>query len=275
MPTDLERDVAAHYGTQDLVQKLLAGLSAAGVDPNRLTIKDLGPVDEFHIGGRAATEHAVAKMALNASMHVLDVGCGIGGASRYLASAIGCRVTGIDLTPEYIEAARELSRRTGLDGKITYQAASALAMPLADASFDAAITLHVAMNIKDRDGLYAEVARVLKPGAPFCVYDVMKGAVDGLHYPVPWAETAETSHLTTPVEMQALLERAGFTVEQVEDRRDFAITFFRERLAQAPGGAPPSALNLPMSNPRVKSENMLANIEQGRISPVVMIARKR
>jgi MPBQ/MSBQ methyltransferase len=275
MPTNLERDVAAHYGTQDLVQKLLAGLSAAGVDPNHLTIKDLGPVDEFHIGGRAATEHAVAKMALNASMHVLDVGCGIGGASRYLASAIGCRVTGIDLTPQYIEAARELSRRTGLDGKITYQAASALAMPLADASFDAAITLHVAMNIKDRDGLYAEVARVLKPGAQFCVYDVMKGAVDGLHYPVPWAETSATSHLTTPVEMQALLERAGFTVKQVEDRRDFAITFFRERLAQAPGGAPPSALNLLMSNPRVKSENMLANIEQDRISPVVMIAHKR
>ena len=275
MPTDLERDVAAHYGTQDLVQKLLAGLSAAGVDPSRLTVKDLGPIDEFHIGGRAATEHAVAKMALTANMHVLDVGCGIGGASRYLASAIGCRVTGIDLTPEYIEAARELSRRTGLSDKITYQASSALAMPLADASFDAAITLHVAMNIKDRDGLYGEVTRVLKPGAQFCVYDVMKGAVDGLLYPVPWAETAETSHLTTPVEMQALLERAGFTVEQVEDRRDFAITFFRERLAQAPGGAPPSALNLLMSNPRVKSENMLANIEQGRISPVVMIARKR
>jgi ubiquinone/menaquinone biosynthesis C-methylase UbiE len=274
MPTDLERDVAAHYGTQDLVQKLLAGLSAAGVDPSRLTVKDLGPIDEFHIGGRAATEHAVAKMALTANMHVLDVGCGIGGASRYLASAIGCRVTGIDLTPEYIEAARELSRRTGLSDKITYQASSALAMPLADASFDAAITLHVAMNIKDRDGLYGEVARVLKPGAQFCVYDVMKGETGGLHYPVPWAETAETSHLTTPVEMQALLERAGFTVEQVEDRRDFAITFFRERLAQAPGGGPPSALNFLMSNPRVKSENMLANIEQGRISPVVMIARK-
>jgi ubiquinone/menaquinone biosynthesis C-methylase UbiE len=275
MATNLERDVAAHYGTPDLVQKLLAGLSAAGVDPNRLTVKDLGPVDEFHIGGRAATEHAVAKMALTPSMQVLDVGCGVGGASRYLASAIGCRVTGIDLTPEYIEAARELSRRTGLSDKITYRTASALAMPFADASFDAAITLHVAMNIKDRDGLYGEVARVLKPGAQFCIYDVMKGAAEGLRYPVPWAETAETSHVTTPAETQALLERAGFAVEQVEDRRDFAIAFFRERLAQPAGGATPSALSLLMPNARVKSENMLANIEQGRISPVVMIARKR
>lgn len=275
MPANLERDVAAHYGQQDLTQKLLAALSAGGVDPDRLTVDDLGPVDEFHIGGRAATKHAIAKMALTADMHVLDVGCGIGGASRYLASAIGCRVTGIDLTPQYVDAARELSRRTGLGDRITYEVASALAMPLADAGFDAAITLHVAMNIKDRDGLYAEVARVLKPGAQFCVYDVMQGPGEAPLYPVPWAETAETSHLTTPAETQSLLERAGFAVEQVEDRRDFAVAFFRERMSPAPDGPQPIGLYLIMSNPRVKFDNMLANVEQDRVSPVVMIARKR
>jgi len=275
MPANLERDVAAHYGQHDLTQKLLAALSASGVDPDRLTVDDLGPVDEFHIGGRAATKHAIAKMALTADMHVLDVGCGIGGASRYLASAIGCRVTGIDLTPQYVDAARELSRRTGLGDRITYEVASALAMPLADAGFDAAITLHVAMNIKDRDGLYAEVARVLKPGAQFCVYDVMQGPGEAPLYPVPWADTAETSHLTTPAETQSLLERAGFAVEQVEDRRDFAVAFFRERLSPAPDGPEPIGLYLIMSNPRVKFDNMLANVEQDRVSPVVMIARKR
>ena len=275
MPANLERDVAAHYGQQDLTQKLLAALSAGGVDPDRLTVDDLGPVDEFHIGGRAATKHAIAKMALTADMHVLDVGCGIGGASRYLASAIGCRVTGIDLTPQYVDAARELSRRTGLGDRITYEVASALAMPLADAGFDAAITLHVAMNIKDRDGLYAEVARVLKPGAQFCVYDVMQGPGEAPLYPVPWAETAETSHLTTPAETQSLLERAGFAVEQVEDRRDFAVAFFRERMSPAPDGPQPIGLYLIMSNPRVKFDNMLANVEQDRVSPVMMIARKR
>lgn len=274
MSTNLERDVAAHYGRQDLTTTLLEGLRASGVDPDHLTVNDLGPVDEFHIGGRAATKHAVAKMALTRDMHVIDVGCGIGGASRYLASAIGCRVTGIDLTREYIEAARELSRRTGLGDKITYGVASALDMPLADAGFDAAVTLHVAMNIKDRDGLYREVARVLKPGAQFCLYDVMQGRSGDLRYPVPWAETSETSHLTTPAETQSLLEQTGFTVEQVEDRRDFAIAFFRERMAPAPGGRPPAGFNLLMSNPRAKMENMLANIEQDCISPVVMIARK-
>ena len=159
----------------DLTDRILKAMAAAGIDTERVAPEQLAPIDEFHIGGRAATIHAVAKMGLTADDHVLDVGCGIGGATRYIASTIGCRVTGIDLTPGYIAAAEELARRTGLADRITYRVGSALAMPFADGAFDAALTLHVAMNIKDRAGLYREVARVLKPGGVFCVYDVMKG----------------------------------------------------------------------------------------------------
>lgn len=275
MTRDLEREVASHYGKEGLTAKLLEALRAGGIDPDRLTIQDLAAVDEFHIGGRPATEHAVAKMALTRDHHVLDVGCGIGGPARYIASTIGCRVTGIDLTPEYVDAARELTQRTGLSDRISYQVASALDMPFDAASFDTAITIHVAMNIKDRDGLYREVARVLKPGAQFCIYDVMKGANDGLRYPVPWAETAATSHLTTPAETTALLDNAGFAIEHVEDRKDVAIAFFRERLAQAAGGPPPIGLHLIMANARVKLDNMLANVEADHISPVLMLARRK
>src|SRR5262249_41674095 len=146
----------------------------------------------------------------------------------------GCRVTGIDLTPDFIAAARILTERTGLAGRIDFREASALAMSFADATFDAAVTLHVAMNIKDRPALYREVARVLKPGAAFCIYDVMKGAGEGLRYPVPWAQTAATSRLVTPDEMQELLASAGFDVLETEDRTPFGITFFRERLAAPP-----------------------------------------
>lgn len=276
MTQELEREVASHYGKKDLTARLLEALRAGGIDPDHLTVQDLAPVDEFHIGGRPATEYAVAKMALTKDHHVLDVGCGIGGPARYIASTIGCRVMGIDLTPEYIDVARELTRRTGLSDKISYQVASALDMPFEAASFDVAITIHVAMNIKDRDGLYREVARVLKRGAQFCVYDVMKSSRDGLRYPVPWAETAATSHLTTPTETKSLLDNAGFAIEHVEDRKAVAIAFFRERMAQAAaGGPPPIGLHLIMTNARVKLENMLANVEQDHVSPVLMLARKR
>lgn len=275
MADDLEQAVTAHYGVADLTDRILKAMAAAGIDADRVRPEQLAPVDEFHIGGRAATIHAAAKMGLEADDHVLDVGCGIGGASRYMASTIGCRVTGIDLTPEYIAAAEELARRTGLGDRISYRVASALGMPFQDAAFDAAITIHVAMNIKDRAGLYGEVARVLKPRATFCIYDVMKGEKDGLQYPVPWAETPATSHLTPPQEMQALLCDAGFEVREVEDRTAFGIAFFRERLADTAAGASPLGLHIVMgATAREKLANMLASLENGSIAPVVMIARK-
>jgi MPBQ/MSBQ methyltransferase len=274
MSDDHERAIARHYQVSALTERLLKAAAAAGLDIDRLAPDDLGPIDEFHIGGRAATKQLVAKMRFAGSEHVLDIGCGIGGAARYLAASTGCRVTGIDLTPEYIETARELSRRTGLGDRTQFEVGSALHMPFADASFDAAITLHMAMNIEDRARLYREIGRVLKRGAVLCIYDVMKGKNDGLMFPVPWAETAANSHLSTPEDMQALLGDAGFSVEKIEDRTEFGITSFRQRLAT---GGPPSPLGLHLlmgETARTKSQNMLLGLEQGAIAPVVMIARR-
>lgn len=276
MSGDIERAVARHYSVPGLAERVLKALAAAGLGADRIAPEALGPIDEFHIGGRAATVHAVAKMALAPDSHVLDVGCGLGGATRYIAATHGCRVTGIDLTPDYITVARILAERTGLADRIAYHVASALDMPFADAAFDAAVTLHVAMNIEDRAGLYREVARVLRPGAVFCIYDVMKGAREGLPYPVPWADTPATSHLVTPMAMRALLTGAGFSIEDIEDRTDFGISFFRERLA-AGTGAPPPPLGLHLlmgTNTREKFQNVLAGLEGECICPVVMVARR-
>jgi ubiquinone/menaquinone biosynthesis C-methylase UbiE len=275
MADNLERDVARHYGGGNLQERVRASLAAAGLDLENLSQRDLAPMDEFHIGGRAATEHLVARLGLEPHHHVLDVGCGIGGATRYIAAEIGCRVTGVDLTPEYIEIARDLSARTGLADRIAYMAASALSMPFPDESFDAAVTLHVAMNIRERERLYREVARVLKPGALFGLYDIMKGNEEGLRFPLPWAETAATSHLTTPDETASLLQGAGFTVEQTEDRRAFGVAFLRERLNAPPGGPNALGLHLVMgASARPKLENVIENIEADRIAPVLMIARR-
>jgi MPBQ/MSBQ methyltransferase len=267
MSDDHEHAVARHYQVSALTERVLQAASAAGLDIDRLTPEDLTPIDEFHIGGRAATKLTIALMGLIGSEHVLDVGCGIGGAARYLAASTGCRVTGIDLTPEYIETARQLSRRTGLGDRTQFEVGSALRMTFADASFDAAITIHVAMNIKDRAGLYREVARVLKRGAAFCIYDVMKGSNDGLIFPVPWAEIPANSHLTTPPDMEALLADAGFSVEQVQDRTELGMAFFRERLSAV---GPPSPLGLHLlmgKTSRQKFQNMLQGLERGAIAP--------
>ena len=271
----LERAVASHYGDGDLWARILAGLDAAGIALDGLHPDELAPVDEFHIGGRRATARAVSKMVLNSDQHVLDVGCGIGGTARHIASQVGCAVTGIDLAPEYIDVARRLTALTGLAEAISYEVGSALEMPFDGASFDAAITIHVAMNIAARETLYAEIARVLKPGATFVMYDVMRISDEDLLFPVPWAESQATSHLRTPEQMRVLLQRAGFVVDAVEDLTEAAREFFGQAVARSDDGPPPLGIHVTIgAGAPEKIRNMLDNVSSGRIAPVLMIARK-
>lgn len=271
----LEAAVARHYGDPELLERILAGLKAAGADMHRLRTEDLAPVDEFHLGGRKATAFAVEKMGLTPHHHVLDIGCGIGGASRYIAEQVGCRVSGIDVTPEYIATAQALTDLTGLTSRVSHEVASALDMPFGKETFDAAVTIHVAMNIQDRATLYGEMARVLKPGATACIYDVMKIGTAPLTFPVPWAESQDTSYLATPEEMDALLDGAGFTVRNVEDRTQFVLEVFRQRPASATDGPPPLGIHLILgASAPVMFKNTLLNIESGRAAPVQMIATR-
>lgn len=273
--TGIERAVAKHYGDAGLLNRLLAGLDACGLDRDSLQPGDLASLEEFHIGGREATENIVSQLALTADQQVLDVGCGIGGAVRYIADTIGCRVTGIDLTPEFIATAKILTGYVGLSGKTRFHIGSALSMPYPDACFDVVITLHAAMNIADRDALYREIARVLKPGGRLCVYDVMKKNQVDLVYPVPWASSPQTSYLTTPEQMSMLLHTAGFQVTGVEDRTEFVIEFFRKSLSRADSGGRGGRVHPVMGcTAREKFSNTLKNIEQGRIGPIQIMAVK-
>ena len=265
-----------HYSSGQLLQRILAGLAATGVELAQLQTADLSPVDEFHIGGRAATAYAVEKMQLERDDKVLDVGCGIGGAARYITSSVGCRVAGIDLTPEYIEVAKDLTRRVRLDDGLSFETASAIDMPFAEATFDAAITLHVAMNIADRTALYAEIARVIKPGGTLCLYDVMKKNEDELNFPVPWARTSATSYLASAAQMKGYLSNAGFAVREVDDRTEFALDFFAQTFASQASGPPPLGTHLLLgSDARRMFENVLTNLQCGRIAPVQMLATRR
>jgi SAM-dependent methyltransferase len=193
MSSGIERRVAHHYTHGGLEQAILAGLAASGVDQARVTPADLAPVDEFHIGGRPATADFAEQLEFAPGSELLDVGSGLGGASRYFAQERGCRVTGIDVTPEYVSVANVLAVRVGLSGMATYRQASALDLPFGAASFDGAYMFHVGMNIEDKHKLFAEIRRVLKPQGVFGIYDVMREAEGDLDFPVPWATGAETA----------------------------------------------------------------------------------
>jgi SAM-dependent methyltransferase len=269
--------VERHYTHGRLIRAITEGLAALGKIPDTVTIDDLGPVDEFHIGGRAATDDLTRQLHLTKDVGVLDVGSGLGGAARFVASRYGCRVTGIDLTEEFVETARALSQWTKLDGLLRFHHGSALEMPFADAQFDRAYMLHVGMNIADKTALFAEVGRVLRPGGTFAVYDVMRTGDGALTFPVPWAATPEISELAAPDAYRTALRASQFEIVGERNRRDFALEFFktlRARLAGA-GGPPPLGLHLVMgADSATKAGNMMANIERGVISPVELIARR-
>jgi ubiquinone/menaquinone biosynthesis C-methylase UbiE len=272
---DVEKTVSRHYTHGALEQTILDGLRKAGKDPDKLGPDDLSPVDEFHIGGAQATSDFAARLGFTPGMHLLDVGCGIGGPSRFFARA-GCRVTGIDLTEEFVRTAESLTRRVGLGDKAAYKQGSALALPFAAGTFDGAYMLHVGMNIQDKASLAKAVRGVLKTGAVFGVYDVMREEAGELSFPVPWAETKETSFVEDAATYRRVLENAGFTVVEQRSRREFAIAFFREMQERAAQEGGPPALGLHLlfgEGARAKAANMVDNLKRGLIAPTEMIGK--
>ena len=273
-----EAAVAGHYGSEDLRSRIFEAISRSGLDLNRLRPVDLAPVDEFHMGGRAASVEIVGRAGLSSEDRVLDIGCGLGGLVRYLTSETGCHTTGLDLTPDYIQLAQEFSALTGQTGRADFVLGSALALPFDDATFSAALTFHVGMNIADRATKYREAWRVLQPGGIFVIYDVLKGPEPGMRFPVPWADTADTSFLVTAENLRLLLETTGFAIQEEEDRTPTVLKHHRARMAELSAGAPPPPLGLHLlqgSTAKVKSQNMIEMAEAGQISLGLVIARKQ
>jgi ubiquinone/menaquinone biosynthesis C-methylase UbiE len=273
----LEQSVARHYTHGSLQAAIFRALEASGKDIDRLAPDDLAAVDEFHIGGRQATVDFATQLGVRPGLHLLDIGCGLGGASRYFAHERGCRVTGVDLTEEYVLTAETLSELVGLKHRVAYQQGSALALPFDPGSFDGAYMLHVGMNIGDKAKLFSEARRVLKPGGIFGIYDVMRESSEGdLRFPVPWTANAETSFVESAAYYRQLLDAAGFQVQSERNRREFAIEFFDQMRARAAQSGGPPALGLHIligpSTPQ-KVGNMIDNLERGLIAPTEIICR--
>ena len=212
-----------------------------------------------------------------ASDHILDIGSGIGGPARYFANRFGCRVTGIDLTPEFCDVARHLTQLLQLEDRIKFEVGNALAMPCADGSFDGAYSMNVSMNIDDKSAFYREILRVLKPGGWLALSEIAKGEGVELDYPTPWARSASTSFLSTPEETRRDLLRAGFDVIRLHGTREEALAFgARARAIVERGEKPPSRAAMLMD--REIASQAMANVSRGfseeRIIPIEVLARK-
>ena len=255
-----------HYGRDWLIGHLSRALNDAGLNQDRLSWVDLAALDQFHTRGLEATIELAEIAGIPAKAKVIDIGSGLGGPSRYLAANFGCTIKGVDLSPQFVEAATFLAVRCGLEGNVEYRCADALVLPFEDGSFDLAWSQHVAMNIAERGRLYSEILRVIRPGGRFAVYDVTAGKKAKLIFPVPWSPGPDTSFLLSPEAMRSALELAGFRVVTWTDRSRDGIEWFDRRKAR--GGQPSSSLGIHISmGPEfaTMSANLERNLREERI----------
>jgi sarcosine/dimethylglycine N-methyltransferase len=270
------------YATGLTRSSIELALAEAGKQADALQASDLAMLEDFHSLGRLATAALIELAQIGESDRVLDAGAGIGGTARLIAGERGARVTAVDLTPEYCEAARWLNDAVGLGDLIEVRAADVTDLPFDDASFDVVVSQHVQMNIADKRRLYAEARRVLAPGGRLALWDVTAGSGGPLHLPVPWATSPEQSHLVTSDGLAELLGEAGFTKTHWNDLTAPAEQGMRAFLA---GERPPLGLHVFVPNFPVKAANLVRNLGEDRarliqavltcqLKPVRRIARR-
>ena len=263
----MTNSVAQHYGNDGIVSRIVSALSEAGFDIDNLKPDVFAGADEFHIGGRKGSEYVAKALDLESGQRLLDIGSGIGGPARFIANTLDVTVEGIDLTPEFVEAAVEISEMVGMTEQVCFQVGSAISIPFDDDTFDASTMLHVGMNISDKGLLFSEMARVTKPDGSIVVYDVMRTGKDDLVFPMPWSSTSEYSFVDTVDAYVKAAENAGLELLTVDDHAEMAVSFFNN----PPSDPPPVNLGHLMGT---GMPEMVANagnaIKNGTVSPVLL-----
>ncbi len=209
--------VKDHWNRDGLHQAIHKALIALGKPLDTLTIDDLAPLDQFHRGSKGFTTRLARIADLKAGMKILDVGGGLGGPARTLAVEFGCHVMVIDIAESYVLAGRMLTDLMRLNDHVTHQVGSALELPFEDQSFDAVWTQNSGMNIMDKERLYAEIHRIIRPNGLLVTQEPVAGPNQPLIFPVMWSRDGTGNFLLTPEEMRNLIESTGFQTLKWDD----------------------------------------------------------
>jgi ubiquinone/menaquinone biosynthesis C-methylase UbiE len=268
--------VEKHYASEGITARMLTALRNVSGPDVPITPDTLAPIDHFHGKGVIATEELASELQPKASDHLLDIGCGIGGPARWIAAKYGCRVTGVDLTPAFCEAARELNTLTGLSDRVQILHASALSLPVPDNSFDGAYSQAALMNISDKRGVFREALRVLRPGGSLALSLAGAGSAGEPRYPLPWATTTDISFLATPDEIRGDLLAAGFQMVFIRDAAAAVAAALAPVLRQLETeGLPPLGEHVVTGeNAREWRINWMRSTAEGRLSMIDALARK-
>lgn len=272
----MTRSVQEHYGNGDIVARILAAVPWSPDDGTALTAKQIFPFDQLHGRELLATQEHAARLHPAKEAHLLDIGSGVGGPARYFASIFGCRVTGIDLTPDFVLAAKEISTLCNLDDPLTFIEADATTVPFAPDTFDHAYSFYVGMNLADKPAVLSECLRVLKPGGRLLWTEVTEAAGDP-HYPLPWSRNVEGSHVQTRETLVDIFATVGFEVLSVEDEADAHLEL-AQQMKQS--GKVPTVEQRQVNEVvlgadfAARRKNYIQSLAEGRIASTLIDARK-
>jgi SAM-dependent methyltransferase len=260
--------VNSHYGRSDLGAKVLEALRNVGADIDALTMDDLAPIDQLHMGGREATRELAELARLRDGDRVLDVGCGIGGPARTLAVEFGCRVTGIDLTEEYCLTADMLTARMGLSDKVDFRHCSAVDMPFDDGFFDVVWTQHMIGHIQDKEELFTELRRVLRPGGRLTIFEPCLGSGEIPPHLAGGGDNSTVYFVASADDYRRMIPASGFQELVWRDVTPQGAMWARA-LVEAHGAGIPLGRDLVVaSDTPERRQATLRNLETGRMAVV-------
>lgn len=239
---------------------------------------DMAALDEYHPLGRGATLALADLAGVAPGEEVIDVGAGLGGASRVLARYYGAKVTALDATPRFNALNIVFCDRSQLEDRVKVMRGDARRMPISGPTFDVAWTQALWQDIEDKQSLAEELHRVVVPGGRLALFEIVTGEGGEMHYPLPWADGPGHSFPVSSGDMRKLLFRAEFTEIEWKEGPDVvaAARAATERVygAKAGGGLEGVDLRLLLPDFAHRIATLGRNIEEGRIGLVMGVLRR-
>ena len=269
-------DIETFWTRGDIHSRIHKAMLEAGLNDRKLDIEDLFPIDQYHARGIAATVDLGKRMPISENQTIIDIGCGLGGPARYFAKQFKCFITGIDITPSFIEIGNKFNNLTSMSKQVSLQIGNGETLDFEDETFDGGYSQHVTMNIKNRKEFFLEAFRVLKKGTFFAFSEHGLGPEGNPVFPLPWADAAEMSFLFSPESTIALLEEVGFYDIQIIETSEKYISGY-EKMINTKSEKENPILGIHViggATMKQRSRNSMQCIKEKRTLPIEIVCKK-
>ena len=269
-------DIENFWTRGDIFSRVHQAMSETGLINKKLEIEELFPIDQYHARGIAATVDLGKRMPISKNQKIIDIGCGLGGPARYYAKEFKCFITGIDITPSFIEIGNEFNRLTSMSDNVELLVGNGEVLDFDNETFDGAYSQHVTMNISNREKFFSEAFRVLKKDSFFAFTEHGLGPEGNPIFPLPWANSLEMSFLLPPQKTISILKDTGFSDIKIIKTAEKYISGY-EKLIKLKSENKKTVLGIHViggDSMNERSKNSMESIKENRTLPFEIVCKK-